>query len=84
MSVQRVVITTADEKFEPPSQEIEITVIDGKVFITVYDGSQDNVPSDRQKRYEVPEIDLHDLVRALTAFGVAVQGVLVSSAAGAP
>lgn len=79
MSVQRVTITGADEKFAPPSKEIDITVIDGKVFITVYGGSSDDLQAGRTHDYAVPALDLHDLVAALAVFGVSVQGLLISS-----
>ena len=76
MSVQNVTITTAREKFAPPSQEIDISVIDGMVFISVYSGSRDDLTQGRTKTYNVPEIDLKDLICALNAFGVASHGLL--------
>lgn len=82
MSVQRVTITTADERYAPPDKEIEVAVIDGKVFITVYDGSSDDLQVGRTKEYDVPVLNLHDLVAALAAFGVSVQGLLIGSSRG--
>ena len=80
MSVERVTITRANEQYAPPGVEIDVSVIGGRVFLTVYEGSDQNVPSNRKEVYEVPEIALHDLIAALSAFGVAVQGLLIGSA----
>lgn len=79
MSVQRVTITSAEEQHEPPDQEIDVSVIGDRVFVTVYDGSDNNAPSNRKKAYEVPVLRLHDLIAALAAHGVAVQGFHIAS-----
>jgi hypothetical protein len=75
VSVQRVTITAADEKYEPPGQEIEVAVIGNDVLLTVYDGSSDDLAKGRTKVYDVPPIALHDLIRALNAFSDVSQGV---------
>ena len=75
MSVQRVTLTSSDEKYAPPSQEIELAVIGNDVLITVYDGSSDDLSKGRTKTYDVPAVALPDLIAALTAFGDFQQGV---------
>ena len=73
--IQRVTLTSSEEKYAPPSQEIELAVIGNDVFITVYDGSADDLKDGRTRAYEVPQIALPDLIAALTAFGDFQQGV---------
>ena len=68
MSVLRVVIETADERFAPPGHEVEVTVVNETVFISVYEGSDENKPSTKKLAYEVPALNLHDLMTALGAF----------------
>ena len=77
MSVHKVVITSADEEYAPPEQEIEVTVIGDHVYLTVYEGSDDNKPSTKKLAYEVPPLTLHDLIAALSAFGSEVLGLHV-------
>lgn len=75
MSIQRVTLTGSDEKYAPPTQEIELAVSGNDVLITIYDGSSDDLAKGRTRAYEVPAIALSDLIAALTAFGDFQQGV---------
>lgn len=75
MTVQRVTITIADEKFAPPEKEIDVSVIGGVVLITVYKGSLEDLTKGREKEYDVPEIQLHDLLAAISAHGTYVHGI---------
>lgn len=69
MSVLRVTIQPSDDNYAPPTQEIELAVIGNDVFITVYEGSLDDLSKGRTEKQEVPPIALKDLNAALAAFG---------------
>lgn len=75
MSVTRVTLTASGEQYAPPYHEIEIAVIGNEVFITVYDGSADDLKDGRTKAYEVPQLALSDLLAALNAFSDAGAGI---------
>jgi len=76
MGVQRVILTGVGDSYAPATKEIDISVIGRNVFITVYKGSLEDLIEGRKKEYEVPVLDLQDLLNALNAFGVS-QGVLL-------
>ncbi len=74
MSIQQVTITASDEKYAPPAHEIEFAVIGNDLFITVYEGSSDDLAKGRSKAYEVPPLALCDVHAALVAFSDFSQG----------
>ena len=84
MTVQRVTITAADEKYAPPGQEIEISVIGDQVFISVYKGSQDDLKDGRKKEYDVPVLAMKDLLAALNAHADEFQGRFIRYATPSP
>lgn len=97
MSINFVQITPADEKYAPPTQIIEVAVVeddtdqlvhaegdDGRqhytlryarklVCLSLSDYEESSEGSTIKRKIEFPEIDLNDLLRALSAFGVGVQ-----------
>ena len=75
MSIERVTLSPSDENVSPPDHEIEISVIGNDVFITVYDGSLDDLTEGRKKVCDVPSISLHELIAALNAFSDASVGI---------
>ena len=75
MSVLRVTITEAEEKYAPAGQEIDISVIGDQVFISVYKGSAEDLKKGREKKYDVPALSVHDLLSALGAHANITIGV---------
>lgn len=75
MSVQRVTLTAADEKYAPAEGEIDITVVGNEVFISVYKGSLEDLQEGREKQFDVPVLALSDLLAALGAFGDQVHSI---------
>lgn len=69
MSVLRVTLTSAEEEHAPPVEEIDVAVVGDRVIITVYSGSAENVPDDREVTCQVPPLLLGDLLAALGASG---------------
>jgi hypothetical protein len=77
MSVERVTITGAEEQYAPPQQEIDIAVVDGLLFIDVYDGSLADLAEGRTKKFTVPTLKLADVLHAISAFNEeSVPGVI--------
>ena len=68
MSVQRVTLTSSEEKYAPSEHEIDISVIGNDVVITVYEGSLEDLNKGRKVAFEVPTLDYRDLLRSLNAF----------------
>ncbi len=80
MSVQRVTLTASDEKYAPPKHEIEFAVVGNDLFITVYEGSSDDLAKGRSLASEVPPLALPDVHAALVAFSDFSQGIRYSRA----
>ena len=77
--IEKVVLTEAEEKFVPPKKEIELTIVGDNLFITVFNGSDGNIPSTKVKEYEVPMLSVKDVVNTLAAFGVLTVGYGIGS-----
>lgn len=78
MSVLRVTITEAEEQFAPPGKEIEIALVGDKMIITVYNGSLEDLRKERTKEYEVPVLNVQDVLHAIQAHNPSwVGGILV-------
>jgi len=74
MSIHKIVLTEAKEKYAPPGREIELSVIGDNLFITIFNGSDDNIPSTKKREYEVPVLSVKDFVLALGALEVFTVG----------
>ena len=94
MSINYVQITPAEEKYAPPTEIIELAVVEDDtgqvvhnragprytlryarklVCLSLSDYEETNEGSTIKRKIEFPSIDLNDLLRALSSFGVGVQ-----------
>ena len=71
----RVTLVPSDDDFAPPEKEIDICVIADDVFITVFEGSEDDLKEGRKRVYEVPGINIEALIKALCAFSDQAQAI---------
>lgn len=65
MSVRKVILEGVDERYEPPDREIEVSIVGDSLYISVFDGSVDDLSKSRKKEIEVPELSLKEFRAAL-------------------
>jgi tRNA(Ser,Leu) C12 N-acetylase TAN1 len=65
VSVRKVILEGVDERYEPPDREIEVSIVGDSLYISVFDGSVDDLSKSRKKEIEVPELSLKEFRAAL-------------------
>lgn len=83
MSIHRVSLERAEEKYGPPERLIELSVHDDPQYGTIvllseveYEETSDT--SSTKRVYDFPAIKVEDLLRALSTFGLGLMSVYPS------
>jgi hypothetical protein len=63
--INRITLESLDEQYAPPTEEIDIALVGDALCIAVYEGSDNDLMKGRTKKFDVPALDVQDVLGSL-------------------